>query len=413
MINNFFKKFYEKYFSYVFWGLLLVFVVIFFVLFFNKENITNDEKVVAQGDDSNIKSHDFVNILNKNLADKQITNKKGLIENYCNTIFSDELELIDGFQNMTFYYTPKKSIFLHALCSHLEDFDESKFDETFLNYINDGYLDDILDEPACEYDEENDMSGCRFSYFLPKIFGNIINEVSNVKLASILGISDEDIDDSIEEFSNIYFGESEDIGCDGKYYLYNQDIDDLETMHCQHPDTYEYFSKYLQEILELLTSSKILNPFEIIEAEVENEECQLNFDSDLIVCSLLTNDYQRENLKNLLLNELMFYNLFITYFLQNGDNSSVTEFKVGANISDNIKDLGAEIKALENEISVSQESINRTWDMLQNIYFTFPTHIGFMAYREDLIRFRNEFAKVYTPIHQMYSRFRNVQDTRR
>ncbi len=39
--------------------------------------------------------------------------------------------------------------------------------------------------------------------------------------------------------------------------------------------------------------------------------------------------------------------------------------------------------------------------------------VGLMAYTEDIINFRKAFVKVYTPLHQLYYKMRNVQDERR
>ncbi len=40
---------------------------------------------------------------------------------------------------------------------------------------------------------------------------------------------------------------------------------------------------------------------------------------------------------------------------------------------------------------------------------TFPVHIGLLAYYEDVLEFRKALVKIYTPIHQLYYKLRNVQ----
>jgi hypothetical protein len=50
---------------------------------------------------------------------------------------------------------------------------------------------------------------------------------------------------------------------------------------------------------------------------------------------------------------------------------------------------------------------------LKNMYSTFPVHIWLMAYYEDLLVFRKNFVKIYTPIHQLYYKLENQQNQRR
>ena len=394
-----------------FWFLSLIFLVISFLFFFNTNFKSSNIVEATAWQDSAMKPNDWMTMLNKKLVDKNISSRRSLIRNYCNSIFSDELK--DWFQNMTFYYSPDKSLFLHSLCSNLEDFDEDNFDDQILEYINDNYFDQIID-PESDCDFWTDMNGCNFAYLLPTLFSRIVDEYTNIKLAGIYWLSNmDDIKKSIENFSNTYFGKPEDVGCDWKIYLYHEPVQDKNTKHCQHPNTYEYFATYLQEIIQLVVNSAILNANEILQWQVPDEECQMTKDTDIIKCSMMSNDYHWENLKNLLLNETMFYNLFITYFVQSSDNISLTQFETTSGVSSKSQELSAEVQALQRETITSQKAIDLTWDNLQNVYWTFPIHIWLMAYREDLINFRDEFAKIYTPVYQMYFRFRNVQDTRR
>lgn len=47
---------------------------------------------------------------------------------------------------------------------------------------------------------------------------------------------------------------------------------------------------------------------------------------------------------------------------------------------------------------------------LQNMQATFPIHIGLLAYYEDVLAFRKSIVQIYTPIHQLYYKLRNVQE---
>lgn len=50
--------------------------------------------------------------------------------------------------------------------------------------------------------------------------------------------------------------------------------------------------------------------------------------------------------------------------------------------------------------------------MLRELHMTFPLHIGFLKYQEDLLGLRKELAKSMTPLYTLYDKLRNAQDKR-
>ncbi|MBP7007238.1 hypothetical protein KBB05_00485 [Patescibacteria group bacterium] len=71
--------------------------------------------------------------------------------------------------------------------------------------------------------------------------------------------------------------------------------------------------------------------------------------------------------------------------------------------------LDEEARKAQLEIEVANESIVQDMKIIRNLFANFPIHIGYVAYLEDLVNFRNELVKLYTPIHQMYYKLRNAQ----
>jgi len=57
----------------------------------------------------------------------------------------------------------------------------------------------------------------------------------------------------------------------------------------------------------------------------------------------------------------------------------------------------------------TQNTIEQTIEQLRIIQNKFPIHIGLMMYYERLLELRKTLAKIYTPIHQLYYKLRNVQ----
>jgi hypothetical protein len=51
------------------------------------------------------------------------------------------------------------------------------------------------------------------------------------------------------------------------------------------------------------------------------------------------------------------------------------------------------------------ESIRQLW----NLESSYPIHIGFLMYQEDLLNMRDNLAKIYLPIHQLHYKLENVQ----
>ena len=61
------------------------------------------------------------------------------------------------------------------------------------------------------------------------------------------------------------------------------------------------------------------------------------------------------------------------------------------------------------EIEVNTQAIQQDFKIIRKLISTFPIHIGLVAYLEDLVNFRWEMTKLYTPIRQLYYKLRNVQ----
>lgn len=71
--------------------------------------------------------------------------------------------------------------------------------------------------------------------------------------------------------------------------------------------------------------------------------------------------------------------------------------------------LDEEWRKAQLELEIASNAIEQDFTILRNLFAKFPIHIGLVAYLEDLVWFRNELVKLYTPIHQMYFKLRNAQ----
>ena len=101
----------------------------------------------------------------------------------------------------------------------------------------------------------------------------------------------------------------------------------------------------------------------------------------------------------MLYNELARYTMFSTYYTQALMQRSRIELPT------------------QDEISLLKENrgkffflTNQTLNDPTNLATTYPIHIGFLAYQEDLLRLRDSsLSKLVTPFYTLYHKLRNVQ----
>jgi len=110
------------------------------------------------------------------------------------------------------------------------------------------------------------------------------------------------------------------------------------------------------------------------------------------------------------MNELLFYGLFMKMYAAIIPNDKqFGTLTLGKDASATQEYLDEESWKAQLELEVADEAVFNTIKIVRNLYAQFPIHIGLVAYLEDLVNFRNELVKLYTPVHQMYYKLRNAQ----
>jgi hypothetical protein len=103
---------------------------------------------------------------------------------------------------------------------------------------------------------------------------------------------------------------------------------------------------------------------------------------------------------NLLANELLRFTVAHTYYAQNINNINIgTDEFTKQQLT----------KQLMLQITQTTSATDRSMHYLSQIAETFSTHIHMVAYYELLRHMRNGLVDIYTPIHQLYFKLRNVQ----
>lgn len=347
-------------------------------------------------------------------AADNIWSKKDIVSSYCNVVLNKTP--YKAFSNSTFVYAPNKSFFIYHLCNYVDtdyakNFWQGKKNwvESIYEYKKDydirNYFDSSL-ASKCD-PEETDMNGCNFSEFIPKIFAWILNEIWNIKLANIYGFSMWETDEIVKKFSNQYYPTKD---CWDKYYLSPDQLED-NIAFCSHPKTYKILVDTIKNVQMSIEKSKFIEAENLL--DVDKKETKSNGKcSDKSIKSAFSNcSSSWSDFKNVLYNELFYYNMFVAYYLSViRDEPRFNTFAITSDVSSEIDNANLEVYLMQKEIEVSPKAIEQMDKVLRNVYATYPIHIWLLAYYEDLIKFRSRLSKLYTPIHQLYYKLRNVQD---
>jgi hypothetical protein len=116
------------------------------------------------------------------------------------------------------------------------------------------------------------------------------------------------------------------------------------------------------------------------------------------------------NFENHLSNEVMMLSLFgAIYAYVLPQNTTNAPMKINKSVTAIMFELQQEALNLNAQIKNIMQALPIMMSMMHNIQKTFPVHIGLMAYYEDVVKFRREFAKIYTPLKTLQGKLQKVQ----
>jgi hypothetical protein len=362
------------------------------------------------------------------------------------------------YQNYT--YDPKQSWFVYSLCVNIDeqskwrkileksyvyrnykkDFDaisyspfgvELKMSEYIKEDVDlnkdiwqipkQAHLDDKTAYHACN--PVTSMQWCNFSNFLPDIFATIMNEYSNIKLGSLYGYQmiepdkvdqlgntqDPALKEVVARFAKTYFWDDR-YDKTGKYvgdpkvpcnnaaitYLSSEDPAG-QSMHCVHPKTYEFVATTLKSAKRLIEKTVLIDAKKVL-----TEPCAGNERNTLLMrCAFSTYGYtsfdsDMKSFNNLLLNELMWYNLFVSYYTQmllfDSSYHPLTIWSASFSYQRWVK----EYTTMLYEQQLSMQAVKQMWRMVQQVAVYFPLHVWLSAYYEDLLNYRKTVTKSFT-----------------
>lgn len=357
------------------------------------------------------KTNNYVeNIANGLYRSNTTKTNRSLVLNYCNVVLNDNTYLLVGdekAEKQQFMYDPRQSMFVLSLCMTVNPQYDRYFpllqneDGTYYKKYN---LSDfgmpIYKGSSCS--TSWDMNHCDLYKYIPKLFNETINDYVNIKQANILWVQNPNFNEGegmkVEDQANDLMKER----------FYGQmlcDINGEKDSKCDYPKTMKHVKEYIRKSAKLIKQAKVINYNKIIlDATAEKgkrteKECGLSskreWNYNIIMCWLLwEKEAHMEAFMNVLYNELFYYRLFITYYS--------TDIK--------IPNQNESAEKMRQELVRSQDAVDLSLQMLKELYFAYPLHLGFTLYLEDLISLRKELVKIVTPISTLYDKLRNVQE---
>ena len=287
-------------------------------------------------------------------------------------------------------------------------------------YLKKTTIPDIVNDSNCSW--AGNLNNCSLSTYLSKVLNLIINDYTNSKIAWIYGYtkplsSNKEANtkstfEALGQFSNYYFGLCGPADWDVIYT--NKEQIDGEDSYCSHPNTYKVLSNFMENARNKVKNNVLIDYNVLLEKGQKTllqrglaTDCTFIQQSDgggsAEGCGLA--DYQ-----HLVLNELLYYSLFMDFYKHYVVSSEqFWPLTIGKDKKITQEVLDKEQWKTQVEIEVNTQAIQQDFKIIRKLISTFPIHIGLVAYLEDLVNFRWEMTKLYTPIRQLYYKLRNVQ----
>lgn len=341
--------------------------------------------------------------------------KKELLETYCETMNNEDVQA--WFMDKdALYYSPKFSLFVAALCGEITKKPKSFYTDNKL--IGNISWDEILKTQIPWCDPDKDMKTCDLSQLLPALFKASMNDHSTLSVA--WWAIQWDVKDRVKQFSDTYFSGMKDICWEADaYYISSKGAANEKNALCAHPITNQTLKNTISMLEQQMKNLHVVQWDQWNKLKTDNCKKSETSYENMVGCAY-TNSTSQDAIwfqYNLWYNELMYYKLLLTWLandklkdprvapfivdaakkVQNLENKNAIE------ITDEIMNLNRELVLSENAIQIMEKSI-------ANIRSTFPIHIWLQAYYEDAVKFRDTLVKVYTPIHQLNYKLRNIQD---
>lgn len=298
----------------------------------------------------------------------------------------------------TDYFDASQSVFLSILCNSVWEWSNYKQN----NYLKKhSFLDFHIVISETWYTEACHsrwtMNSCDYSYHLPSIFNEIMDDFFWIKQARNLWVDNmEDSftsNDAAKKFLTWNFRWIPEDTCgQGKYYK----------------TTCKTVEWYMTDARNLLKNTQIINVTWFKEKMWTDCENKTGFVNDILYCGLLWSDSDYKFI-NAVYNEYLWYNLFLSYYSFYIDWYGYFDNAEKTPILDRLEENKEKRFLVQDQLLKSKQAITTSLKALSEITYSFPLHVWFLMYHEDAKLFMENISKIYAPIRTLYDKLRNVQ----
>lgn len=255
--------------------------------------------------------------------------------------------------------------------------------------------------PNCEQRKKNNSTDFPFIFY--NVITKILNDVFNLSIAHSYGAINNNT--SAKDLANIY----------SINYFWSLSFMPEDKSY---PKTYQKLIEYITIWKNLQKSTTIIDI-----NKLKDSESLKNLDQRKLFLQYTNNNTSGgENTQdllptyhgvrtNIIYNELFFYTLFNKVYSMYLDNYRTDDKQLptslqGTPIKDAITLQRARSEAQEQKVLWATDQSLR---QINSIAANLPIHIGMLMYQEDLLKLRNNLAKIYLPIHQLHYKLENIQ----
>jgi len=352
--------------------------------------------------------------INKKIFSSNFKNRQEVVQKFCKEIFSYQKKT----DNLNFI-NAKNSIFLKVLCNTTWIYTDTLFKEKieipahtskyYKKLKKDAGKDSLISFWLFWKCKNNDGIVVDKSWLNNVNFVCVANDIWN-KLASdeinlwsyivYWWFNDEDWLKKWEK-DFFYWAKSKNGKMICSDWYFKKHNDDNE---CEHTETYNMLKSTQWDLRNILHNLNFfprdMETVEDIEKKIIWTECNGNCDFALMT------------LRDSIYNELYFYVYFLSFYWQivKDNTSSLQLKKVWNSVKYVNLNTSKEFIQAKRSIITARLSLRKSFDLLKNIYWTYPIHVWLLAIIEDFKKLRDTLAKIYTPIDQLRYKLQNVQD---
>jgi hypothetical protein len=254
---------------------------------------------------------------------------------------------------------------------------------------------DVCLEPSAER--------CDILRYASKVYTSLMSDVFKIKWAHFLQVYSIKgaVADKYERVANVFkvfFATQE--SNKGDYFLF-------------YPKTAAMIDNNQQFFMKSLQSLVMLDNDELLEKAVE-AGCVPPLDGQVggFVCGLHMPNQQGmdQYFVNFVMNEYLHYRFFIDFYANQQQKRILGNSNLSSLDSAQRRSLMTIVNSLVAQRNMDEELLKRSLEDFQDFIATYPLHLGFVWYQEQLLKFRNDYAtKMVTPFYSLYEKLRNVQ----